>query len=88
MCVCVPHEFVGLSQQRVEGFSSAMDSGGVGRDCKSCHIAHLLQRALTFSSLVQQLVVLQVLRETLQHGEWLIEVHLIRTTEVSMIYSK
>lgn len=31
-----------FSQQGVEGFPCAEDSGGVGRDCESCHITHLL----------------------------------------------
>lgn len=66
----------GLPQEWIEGFAGAEDGGGVGGDSEGSHVAELLQRALAFGRAVEQLVVLQVLRQPLQHGERLIEVHL------------
>ena len=60
-------QLVGLPQQRVEGLGCAVHRGGVGRHGEGRHQAQLLQRALTARRLVQQIVVLQVLRQTLQH---------------------
>lgn len=65
-----------LPQQRVEGLSRAVDGGGVGGHAEGRHVAHLLQRAVALGGLVQQLVIFKVLRQTLQHGNWLVEVHL------------
>lgn len=66
----------GLPQQRVERLAGAVDGGGVGRDGEGGHVAHLLQGTLALGRLVQQLVVLQVLGQPLQHGDGLVEVHL------------
>lgn len=63
-------------QQRVEGFSCAMDGGGVGWDCEGSDITHLLHGILAFSRLIQQLVVFQILGQTLQHRERLVEIDL------------
>lgn len=72
-------QLVRLPQQRVEGLSRAVHGGGVGGHAEGRHVAHLLQRVVTLRSFVQQLVILQILRQTLQHGNGLIEVHLEET---------
>lgn len=71
-----PVELVRLAQQGVEGLSGAVDGGRVGGHGEGGDVAHLLQRAVAFGGLIEQLVVLQVLREPLEHGNGLIEVHL------------
>lgn len=53
-----------------------MDRGGVRRDGEGSDQAHLLQGGVTARCLVQELMVFQVLGETLQHRQRLIEVHL------------
>lgn len=63
-------------QQRVEGFSCTVYGGGVRRHCKGRYVTQLLQWALTLGGSVQQLGVLQILRQTLQHGDRLVKVHL------------
>lgn len=69
-------QLVRLSQQRVEGLARAVHGGGVGGHGEGGHVAHLLQRALALGGLIQQLVVLEVLRQPLQHGDGLVEVYL------------
>lgn len=71
-----PVQLVGLPQQRVEGLGRAVDRGGVGGDGEGGHQAHLLQRGVAASGPVQELAVLQVLAQALQHGQRLVEVHL------------
>lgn len=72
-------QLVRLAQQRVEGFARAVDGGRVGGHGEGGHVAHLLQRALALGAFIQQLVVLQVLRQALQHGDGLVEVYLQST---------
>ncbi|KAF3850815.1 hypothetical protein F7725_012587, partial [Dissostichus mawsoni] len=69
-------EFVGLAQEGVEGLCCPVDRGGVGRHGEGSDEAHLLQGRVAARRLVQKLVILQVLGETLQHGQRLVEVHL------------
>lgn len=69
-------QLVSLSQQRVEGLGSPMDCGGVGGDGEGSHEAHLLQRRVAASCPVQELAVLQILGQTLEHRQWLIKVYL------------
>lgn len=71
-----PVELIGFPQQRVEWLCGAVDGRRVGRHRKRSDEAHLLRGALALDGFVQQLVVLQVLRQPLQHGERLVEVHL------------
>lgn len=73
-----PVQLERLSQQGVERLARAVDGGRVGGHGEGGHIAHLLERTLALGGLVQQLVVLQVLRQPLQHGNGLVEVHLRR----------
>lgn len=60
-------QLVSLPQQRVEGLGCTMDRGGVGGDRKGSHQAHLLQGGVTASRPVQELAVLKILSQTLQH---------------------
>lgn len=53
-----------------------MDRGGVGRDREGSDQAHLLQGGVAARRLVQELMILQVLCETLQHRQRLVEVYL------------
>jgi len=69
-------ELVGLSQEGVEGLGCPVDRGGVGRDGESSDQAHLLQGGVAARRPVQELVVLQVLSEALQHRQRLVEIHL------------
>lgn len=69
-------QLVSLPQQRVEGLGSSMDRGGVGGDGEGSHEAHLLQRRVAASCPVQELAVLQILRQTLEHRQRLVEVYL------------
>lgn len=69
-------QLVSLPQQRVEGLGCAVDCGGVGGDRKGSHQAHLLQRGVTASCAVQKLAVLQILSQSLQHRQRLVEVYL------------
>ena len=69
-------QLVGLPQQGVEGLAGAVHCGGVGGDGEGRHQAHLLQRGGAVGRSVQQLRVLQVLRQPLQHGQRLVEVYL------------
>lgn len=66
----------GLPEHRVEGLGDAVHRGGVGGHRKGGYQAHLLHRAGAVHRLVQQVVVLQVLCKSLEHGQGLIEVHL------------
>lgn len=66
----------GFPQERVEGFAGAEDGGGVGGYGEGGHVAQLLQGALAPRRPIQELMVLQVLRQPLQHGQRLIEIHL------------
>ena len=77
-------ELVGLAQEGVEGLGCPMDRGGVGGDGEGSDQAHLLQRGVAARRLVQELVILQVLGESLQHRQRLIEVHLNKEKEVKM----
>lgn len=65
-----------LTQQGVERLACAVDGGRVGGDGEGGYVAHLLQGTVALGGLVQQLVILQVLRQPLQHGNGLVEVHL------------
>lgn len=90
MCLCLSHlltngaitillqsvQLVSLPQQGVEGFGCAVDCGGVGRDRKGSHQAHLLKGGVTASCPVQKLAVLQILSQALQHRQRLVEVYL------------
>ncbi|TNN71311.1 hypothetical protein EYF80_018389 [Liparis tanakae] len=69
-------QLVRLPQQRVEGLGCAMHCGGVRGDREGRHQAHLLQRGVTARRPVQKVAVLQVLRQTLQHRQRLVEVYL------------
>lgn len=69
-------ELIGLAQEGIEGLGCPMDRGGVGGDREGSDQAHLLQGGVAARRLVQKLVVLQVLSETLQHRQRLIEVYL------------
>lgn len=71
-----PVELVGFPQQRVERLRRAVNRRRVGRHGKRGHETHLLRGALALDGFVQQLVVLQVLCQPLQHGERLVEVYL------------
>lgn len=71
-----PVQLVGLPQQRVEGLGCAMDCGGVRGHGEGRHQAHLLQRRVAAGRSVQELAVLQILRQALQHRQRLVEVHL------------
>ena len=71
-------ELIGLTQERVEGLCCPMDCGGVGRDREGSNQAHLLQGGVTTSRLIQELVILQVFGESLQHRQRLVEVNLSR----------
>ena len=71
-----PVQLVRLPQQGVEGLPCAVHRGGVRGDGEGRHVAQLLQGALAFGRLVEELVVLQVLREALKHGQRLVEVDL------------
>lgn len=53
-----------------------MDRGGVGRDSEGSNQAHLFQGGVAARCLIQELVILKVLRETLQHRQRLVEVYL------------
>lgn len=74
-------ELIGLTQEGVEGLCCAMDCGGVGRDREGSHQAHLLQGGVTTGRLIQELVVLQVFGESLQHRQRLVEVYLSRAVK-------
>lgn len=80
--VVQPVELVRFTQKRVEGFRRAMDGGGVRRDGEGSHQTHLLKRTLAASRFIQQLAVLQILRQSLQHGEGLVKVHLEQRKKV------
>lgn len=69
-------QLVSLPKQRVEWLGGTVDCGRVGGDRKGSHQAHLLQRGVAASCAVQKLTVLQILRQTLQHRQWLVEVYL------------
>lgn len=69
-------QLVRLPQQRVEGFSCAVDGGGVRGDGERGHQTHLLQSGVAAGGAVQELAVLQVLGQALQHRQRLVEVHL------------
>lgn len=69
-------QLISLPQQRVEGFGCTVDRGGVRRDRKGRHQAHLLQGGVAASSTVQELAVFQILGQPLQHGQRLVEVYL------------
>lgn len=69
-------QLVGLTQEGVEGLGRPMDCGGVGRDGEGGDQAHLLQGGVAARRLIQELVILQVLRQTLQHRQRLVEVYL------------
>lgn len=69
-------ELVGLAQKGVEGLGCPVDRGGVGWDREGSDQAHLLQGGVAASRLVQELMILQVLCETLQHRQRLVEVYL------------
>ena len=71
-----PVQLVRLSQQGVEGLPRAVHRGGVRGDGEGRHVAQLLQGALALGRLVEELVVLQVLRQALQHGQRLVEIDL------------
>lgn len=71
-----PIQLISLPQQRVERLGCAMDCGGVGRDRKGSHQAHLLQGRVAASGPVQKLTVLQILSQTLEHRQRLVEVYL------------
>lgn len=58
----------GLPQHGVEGLGDAVHSGGVGGHREGGHQAHLLHGAGAVHRLVQQVVVLQVLCQPLEHG--------------------
>lgn len=76
-----------LTQQGVERLARAVDGGRVGRHGEGSHVAHLLQGTVALGGLVQQLVVLQVLRQALQHGNGLVEVHLQKAHSASFVHS-
>lgn len=71
-------QLVGLTQEGVEGLCCPMDCGGVGRDREGGDKAHLLQGGVAARCLIQELVILQVLCQTLQHRQRLVEVYLSR----------
>lgn len=73
-----------LTQQGVERLARAVDGGRVGRHGEGSHVAHLLQGTVALGGFVQQLVVLQVLRQALQHGNGLVEVHLQKAQSSSL----
>ena len=66
----------GLPQHGVEGLGDAVHRGGVGGHGEGGHQAHLLHRAGAVHRLVQQVVVLQVLCQPLEHRQGLIKVDL------------
>lgn len=79
-----PVQLKRLTQQGVERLARAVDGGRVGRHGEGSHVAHLLQGTVALGGLVQQLVVLQVLRQPLQHGNGLVEVHLQKAQSLSL----
>lgn len=66
----------GLPQQRIEGFACADGGGGIGGGGESRHVRHLFDGIAAASGLVQAQGVLEVFRQTLQHGQRFAEVHL------------
>lgn len=81
-------QLISLPQQRVEGLGCAMHCGGVRGDRKGRHQAHLLQRRVAAGRSVQKLAVLQILSQTLQHRQRLIEVYLQRRTQSQKVSYK
>lgn len=69
-------ELVGFTQEGIEWLGCPVDCGGVGRYGEGSDQAHLFQGGLTARRLVQKLMILQVLSETLQHRQGLVEVYL------------
>lgn len=69
-------QLVSLPQQRVEGLGGSMDRGGVRGDGEGSHQAQLLQRRVAAGRPIQELAVLQILRQTLQHRQRFIKVYL------------
>lgn len=73
-----PVQLKRLPQQRVERLACAVDGGRVRGHGEGGNVAHLFQWTLALGGLIQQLVVLEVLWQPLQHGNGLVEVDLQR----------
>jgi len=67
---------VGLSQKRVERLGCSIGGSGVAADCVCRHITHLLARVIAVCPLVQQVGILEILSDSLAHGEGFVEVDL------------
>ena len=64
-----PVDFVRLSEERIERLGRADARGGVRGHGKGRHVGQLLARIGALGRLVQELRVLEILRESLEHGQ-------------------
>ena len=60
-------ELVGLPEQGIEGLAGPAGGRGVGRDGEGGHPGELLGRVLALAGRVEQVRVLKLLRQALQH---------------------
>jgi hypothetical protein len=67
---------VGFAEQRVEGFCGAMSGRRVRADRVRSHVAHLFRRVHLAGRPVQQVGVLEILRDSLQNRQRLVEIDL------------
>ncbi len=75
----MPVTFVRFTEERVEGFPRPGSGTGVGRDGERCDVGQLLAGILTHAGLVQTFRILEILRQPLQEGQRLAEIHLEQT---------
>ena len=87
---CPPVTLVCLPEQGVEWLPNTVDGVGIGREDKCSKVGQLLQRALSLSSFREKISIVNLLHHSLEEGERLIEVHLVRNkgeNEISVINS-
>lgn len=72
--VVCPITFVRLAQQGIEWLASSVGSCAIARNSERSDVGQLLAGRLALGGLVQQLRILEVFRQSLQHRERLVKV--------------